>query len=122
MKKKLAILVTAMAAMLCLFLAGCGGSNGDADLSDSQFVGTWQAVSASLGDTTEPFDATCILTLNGDGSGTLDDGEETVEFTWQLTDEGFKTMGDDAKMKFVDNGDGTISAKILGTRLNFEKQ
>lgn len=42
-----------------------------------------KAVSMSIGDTTEPFDETCNLTLNSDG---------------------------------------TISGKVLGTKLNFEKQ
>lgn len=120
MKKALIVLAI---AMFCVLFAGCGGSSGgDADLSDSQYVGTWQAVSMSVGETSEPFDETCVLTLNGDGSGTLSDGEETAEFTWQLTEDGFKTTGEDAKMKVVDNGDGTISAKIFGMKLNFEKQ
>lgn len=122
MKKTLVILAVAMTALFCVMLAGCGGSSGGGeDLSDSQFTGTWNAVSMSIGDESEPFDETCIMTLNGDGTGTLDDGEESSEFTWELTDEGFKTSGD-MKMKFVDNGDGTISGKILGTNLNFEKQ
>lgn len=82
-----------------------------------------KAVSMSIGDTTEPFDETCNLTLNSDGSGQLDDGAgEVSKFTWELTDKGFKAKGDDINMTFVDNGDGTISGKVLGTKLNFEKQ
>ena len=46
--------------------------------------------------------------------------EETTQFNWELTDKGFKTTGD-MKMIFTDNGD-TISGKILGANLIFEKQ
>lgn len=121
MKKTIIILAVAMTALFCITLAGCGGSNGG-DTSDSPYLGTWNAVSMSIGDESEPFDDTCILTLNDDGTGTLEDGEgEVTEFTWEPTEEGLKTAGD-MKMKFVDNGDGTISGKILGANLNFEKQ
>ncbi len=122
MKKALVILAFAVAAMLGVLLAGCGGSSsgGGSDLSDSEFVGTWQAVSMSIGDEEEPYTEECILTLNDDGTGTISDGSEVTEFNWELTDEGFKTSGD-MKMKFT--GDGTaIHGKILGANLNFEKQ
>ena len=122
MKKTIIVLAVVMTALLCVILAGCGSSGGG-DLSDSKYVGTWKAVSMSLGDEEEPYDGECILTLNGDGTGVLEDGsgeEEATQFNWELTDEGFKTTGD-MKMKFVDNGD-TISGKILGANLNFEKQ
>lgn len=121
MKKTMIILAVAMTAMLGILLTGCGSSGGDStDLSDSKYVGTWKAVSMSMGDEEEAYTDECIMTLEGDGSGTLTDGEETSDFNWEPTDKGFKTTGD-MKMKFVDNGD-TISGKILGANLNFEKQ
>ena len=46
--------------------------------------------------------------------------EETTEFTWEPTDEGFKTKGD-MKLKFTDDGE-QIHAKMFGVSLNFEKQ
>lgn len=119
MKKTVVVLVAAMAAMFCVALAGCGGGGGD--LSDSKYVGAWQAVSISLGDEEGAYDETCIMILNGDGTGTIESADEVTEFTWELTDEGFKTKGD-MKMKFVDNGDDTISGKVFGTRLNFERK
>lgn len=125
MKKTLIVLTVAMAAMLCILLAGCGG--GGDDLSDSKYVGTWKAVSMSLGDEEEAFaeGEEYILTINGDGTGTfegLDDegNPSTTEFTWEPSSEGFKTKGD-MKMKFKDDGE-QIHAKILGVNLNFEKQ
>ena len=123
MKKKIAVLTLAMAAMLCLLLAGCGGSSsgGDgSDLSDSPYIGTWTAVSVSIGDEEEPFTDKCDMTINSDGTGSLTDAEEVSEFTWEPTDEGFKTKGD-VKMTFKGDGE-KISGKILGAKLNFEKQ
>ena len=121
MKKKIAVLTLAMAAMLCLLLAGCGGSGGDgSDYSDSPYIGTWTAVSVSIGDEEEPFTDKCDLIVNSDGTGSMTDEEETTEFTWEPTDEGFKTKGD-VKMTFKGDGE-KISGKILGAKLNFEKQ
>lgn len=124
MKKILVVMAFAMAAMFCVMLAGCGSSG--SDLSDSKYVGTWKAVSMSLGDEEESLaDSEYILTINGDGTGTLsgkdENGQEEVsEFTWEPTDEGFKTKGD-AKLKFKDDGE-MIHAKVIGVNLNFEKQ
>ena len=42
MKKLLALLCCAAVAVSCMLLASCGGS-GSADLSDSEYVGTWVA-------------------------------------------------------------------------------
>ncbi len=121
MKKTMMILAVAMAAMFCVVLAGCGGGDsGGSDLSDSKYVGTWEAVSMTLADEEEPFEDKCIMTLNSDGTGTLESEDEVSEFTWELTDKGFKTQGD-MKMKFVDNGD-RISGKVIGVDLNFEKK
>lgn len=121
MKKRLAILLSFM-MVLTFALAACGG--GGSDVSGSPYVGQWKAMSVSIVDDSEDLegDGDYILTLNDDGTGnfvsTSEDGTETSEITWELTDEGFKTKGD-TKLKFKDNGDGTISAKILGVDLNF---
>jgi hypothetical protein len=126
MKKTIIILAFAMAAMFCIALAGCGSGGDGTDLSESKYVGSWKAVSMSIGDTEEPFeDGEYILTLNGDGTGTFEsvdpDGvEESGSFTWEPTDEGFKTKGD-TKLKFTDDGE-MIHAKVIGVNLNFEKQ
>lgn len=121
--KKTLVLVLSFMMILTFALAACSGGGGE-DLSDSQYVGTWIADTMSIGDTSEGFDGgTFTLTLNGDGTGTFisaeDGGEtETSDITWQLTSEGFKTKGD-TSLKFTDNGDGTISTKIIGVDLTF---
>lgn len=122
MKKKIAVLTLAMAAMLCLLLTGCGSSSGGdgGDYSDSPYIGTWKAVSVSIGDAEEPFTDKCDLIVNSDGTGSMTDAENVSEFTWAPTDEGFKTKGD-VKMTFKGDGE-KISGKVLGANLNFEKQ
>ena len=121
MKKKIVVLILAMVTMFCLLLTGCGGNGGDGiDYSDSPYIGTWTAVSVSMGDEEEPFTDKCDLIVNSDGTGSMTDEEETTEFTWKPTDEGFKTKGD-VKMTFKGDGE-KISGKILGANLNFEKQ
>ena len=113
MKKKLAILLS-LAMVLTFALAACGGGGGD--VAGSKYVGTWKAESLSLAGESEDLDTDFVLTLNDDGTGTLtgtdeDGAEEVSNITWSLINGGFKTKGD-AKMKFVDDGDG-IKSKIL---------
>ena len=123
MKKKLAILLS-LAMVLTLALAACGGGSSE-DLSDSKYVGTWTAESVSVADESGDLDGgVWTLELKGDGTGIMttvaEDGtEETSDFTWELTSEGFKTKGD-AKLKFTDDGDG-IKASILGIELHFSR-
>ena len=122
MKKKLAILLS-LAMVLTFALAACGGG-GSGDVADSKYVGTWKADSASFIGESGDLDHEFVLTLNSDGTGTLtgtdEDGvEEVSNITWSLINGGFKTKGD-AKMKFVDDGDG-IKSKILGADLHFSR-
>ena len=122
MKKKLAILLS-LAMVLTFALAACGSGGGE-DLSDSKYVGTWEADSLSFAGESGDLDGVFRLTLNGDGTGEFqsvdpEGNEEISDFTWQLTDDGFKTKGD-TKMKFKDDGEG-IKAKILGADLHFDK-
>ena len=129
MKKKLAVLLSAM-LVLMFTLAACGGGSGSgssADLSDSKYLGTWECSTVSLGDDAgELEDVIFTLTLNPDGTGTfysknLEDGkEETSDINWELTSEGFKTTGS-SKLKFKDDGDG-IKTSILGVELHFVRE
>jgi len=121
MKKKIAIMISFMMIMT-FALAACGGG-GDADLSDSKYVGTWRAASISAGGNSEDVDFDYILTLDGDGTGTFlassGDGDEISDITWSLTDSGFKTKGG-TKLKFTDDGEGIITS-ILGVKLHFDR-
>ena len=122
MKKKLAILLSLTLA-LAFALAACGGGN--EDLSDSKYVGTWVANELSFAGETGEMDSVFKLTLNGDGTGTLegtdaDGNQEVSNITWSLTDDGFKTEGD-AKMTFKDDGDGIV-ANLLGVKMRFTRE
>jgi hypothetical protein len=123
MKKKLAILMGLMMVM-CFTFAACGGGS-NADLSDSKYVGTWEATSITAGDVSEDLGGGVYnLTLNGDGTGVFyskspEGEEETDNITWVLTDDGFKTKGD-TKLTFTDDGDG-IKANVFGAELHFAR-
>ena len=119
MKKIMVLtLITAMAVSMFL-LVSCGGAS-EEDLSDSKYVGTWKISKLSLADESEDFDEEWTLEINGDGTGKSVSEDETVEFTWKPTDDGFKTKGD-LKMTFKDDGD-KIAGDMFGVKLIFEKQ
>ena len=125
MKKKLAILISLMTVMCFAFAACGGGSESSADLSDSKYVGTWEAGNLTVGDVNNDLGGGVYnLTLNGDGTGSFyskspEGEEETDNITWVLTDDGFKTKGDTA-LTFTDDGDG-IKTNILGVDLHFTR-
>ena len=124
MKKFVAIAVSIIMVFSVLALTACGGGGSSEDLSDSKYVGTWKGVEMTVADESEEFQDDIILTINGDGTGTLvgsEDGEdEESSFTWEPTSDGFKTKGD-VKMTFKDDGD-KITSKIIGVTMVFEKQ
>ena len=124
MKKFVAISVSIIMVLSVLALTACGGGGSSEDLSDSKYVGTWKGVEMTVADESEEFQDDIILTINGDGTGTLvgsEEGEtEESSFTWEPTSDGFKTKGD-VKMTFKDDGD-KITSKIIGVTMVFEKQ
>lgn len=124
MKKFVAIAVSIIMVFSVLALTACGGGGSSEDLSDSKYVGTWKGVEMTVADESEEFQDDIILTINGDGTGTLVGSEEGAteesSFTWEPTSDGFKTKGD-VKMTFKDDGD-KITSKIIGVTMVFEKQ
>ena len=124
MKKFVAIAVSIIMVFSVLALTACGGGGSSEDLSDSKYVGKWKGVEMTFADESEEFQDDIILTINGDGTGTLvgsEEGEtEESSFTWEPTSDGFKTKGD-VKMTFKDDGD-KITSKIIGVTMVFEKQ
>lgn len=124
MKKSLVIVLILMLVLSCVVFAGCGEGN-NAPAADSKYIGTWQAVKATFmgeeSDMSEVLGGDELkLILNADGTGTLESSEETSEFTWSETSDGFKVKGDDVDMKFKDE-DGVVSSSMLGVDLIFEK-
>ena len=120
MKRILSLTLAGVLVLSLLALAACGGGNEKQDLSDSEYLGEWKADSMSLEDASEEIGDDWILTLNEDGTGTLEDGDDKSEFTWQPTDGGFKTKGD-VKMDFKGDGE-KIKGKILGADLVFVRK
>lgn len=127
MKKVLMILCAMVLSLSCFALAGCGsGGSGDAPPADSQYIGTWKAVSAEFKGEEADIDEVLngqdfIITLNDDGTATVSSSDTNGDGTWSETDKGFKVTGDDIDMEFeVTDGVGTFS--ILGVNLRFEKQ
>ena len=127
MKKLLAIICCAAVAVSCMLLASCGGS-GSADLSDSEYVGTWvaQTIDAfgdeeTTEDVGEVFEGGMTLVVNGDGTLVADFGDdEPINATWEETSDGFKTKGD-MKLTFKTE-DGGITTNIVGANIHFVKQ
>ena len=117
MKRILPIMLALIMAVSVLALTACGGggssSGGDADLSDSKYVGTWKGIEMTYDGKTEPLDEEWVVTINGDGTGTYDGDEGAVNFTWQPTDNGFKTSGD-TKLTFTDDGDNIRCKMPIG--------
>ena len=126
MKKTLALFCCAAIAVSCMLLASCGGST--ADLSDSEYVGTWvaQTIDAfgqeeTTEDVSEALDTTMTMTLNGDGTLVADFGDdEPLNATWTETSNGFKTKGD-IKLTFK-NEEGGVTTNIVGANIHFVKQ
>ena len=121
MKKRLIILIGVLAVFTCMGFTACGSSGGNSDgtdLSDSPYLGEWVTADVSLGDESEAMEEDFTMTLNDDGTGTLVGGDETSNFTWTPTSEGFKTDGD-LKVKFKADGEDAIHAKLFGVSLNF---
>ncbi len=118
MKKTLAIICAAIIALSCVFLSGCGESKPS---PDSQYIGTWKAVTAGIGDEIDPaeevFTNGFVFTLNADGTAIVNsDGQEEKQ-TWTETSKGVKIDGMEYK-----NEDGKLTANIIGVKIVFEKQ
>lgn len=128
MKKTLMVVFCMIFALSFLTLTGCGGSSdsgeGEAPAADSAYIGTWEVVSASVGD--EEADTEDIphfvLEVREDGTAALTDDEGNVsEGNWTEIDGGIKVKGDDIDMKFMDK-DGSLECKVIGVHMILEKQ
>ena len=123
MKKTLSVLIIMMMLFSSIALTACGGDK-KTDLSNSKYLGKWEASALSLGDLSENVDESSELnettmTLLADGTGHMDGDGEVSNFTWSEIDGGFKTKGD-LKATFKDE-EGGIKAKIIGVDLHFVK-
>ena len=112
-------LISAAALSAAALVAFRGGSK-KADYSDSKYVGTWKVASMGFMEASEDIDEDWTLELKADGTGISITKEETDDFTWEPTDNGFKTKGG-VKLDFTDDGD-RIVGNLFGVKLVFERQ
>ena len=121
--KKRIISVLCLLLMACTLLAACGKEKAEAiesDLTKSKYLGTWDAVSMSFADSTDPFEEECYLTLNPDGTAVFYTVDGAASCTWVETAKGLILL-DDADMVFTDAGDA-ITMKTIGVTIRFEKR
>lgn len=120
MRRKLVLLVGMIVMISCFALSGCSKGEGSSDYSDSKYVGTWKIDTISFQEASEEFDENWVLIVKADGTGISKDSEEETDFTWQPTEDGFKTKGS-VKMTFKDKGD-KIETGLFGVNLTFHKE
>ena len=119
MKKIISLgLITAM-VLSAAALVSCSGGSKKADCSDSKYVGTWKVASMELQEASEDFDEDWTLELKADGTGISKTKEETDDFTWEPTDNGFKTKGG-VTLDFTEDGD-RIVGNLFGVKLVFDR-
>ena len=98
--------------------ASAASASGSAAAAESKYVGTWETTNMTLKDQSESLDGTWKLEIYADGTGkSIGEAEEAEEFTWQATNNGFKTKGG-VKLTFTDEGDG-FKTKLLGVEIHF---
>lgn len=117
MKKRFAVLIGSIMAALavCFALVGCGGGS-SAD-NAKNFVGYWELTAMTASDGTDGAETlslmaslglTTSLTLNEDGTATLDMFGDKSTGTWTATS---------ATVASVDTGNGTIDFTLSGDKL-----
>ncbi len=120
MKRIISTVLIAVMILSAIALTSCGGGSKKEDLSDSKYVGTWKIAALEFQEESEDFDEDWTIEIKGDGTGQSIAQGETQDFTWEPTDDGFKTKGD-LKLDFTEDGDNII-ADLFGARLVFERQ
>lgn len=115
MKKLLAVLGVMIIGAFCL--VGCG-----TDMSDSPYVGTWNATTASYAGiemgVSDIMGGDVVLTLEDNGKCNLDVAGDGYSGKWAETDEGFII---DEEME-VTVADGVATMDYEGVLLYFEQQ
>ena len=116
MKKNFALILCVIMLFSCTVLTACGKKE-IVDLSESKYIGTWQAVSMTNKDISKN---ETTLTVNADGTAQLTAAGQNRACEWEETYNGFRfTKG--ARMTFTDDGNG-IKASDAGNIIRFERQ
>lgn len=128
MKRIFTVFCTVFMVFSCLVFTGCSKKeeiNTGADLTNSEYVGTWGFTKVSFAEeeasTDEVTDGNWTITLKGDGTGESVTSEGTEEITWGETSKGVKIKGEETNLDLVKE-DNLLTTKILGVTISFEKQ
>ena len=123
MRKTIAVLCSLVLAVTCVLLVGCGGGN--ADVSESKYIGTWKATSLTVAsesmDMDEILGGEWTIELRGDGTAVVITPDETLEATWSETSNGVKVKGDDINLSLKET-DENLVGEVIGVGIIFERQ
>ena len=121
MKKVIAVICCMVMAASCFLMAGCGGT----DMSDSKYLGKWQATIAEYGGSKLGVDDALggefSFTLNADGTVDVVVTGDKESGKWSETDNGIKFEEGDEELNFVEE-DGNLTLNYSGMKLTFEKE
>ncbi|MGI6737325.1 MAG: lipocalin family protein [Anaerovoracaceae bacterium] len=121
MKKLLAAAACLVIGIGMMCLVGCGDK-----YADSPYVGTWKAVSAEVSGfevSMKTVGLEMTLTLEEDGSCTVDAGDNSGSGDWEETDSGFKVKDSSGDMNFkVGDDKKTATVEYSGATLKLKKQ
>lgn len=125
MKKIKMIMSCILTVFLCVILVGCGAKETE-DVSNSQYVGTWKAVSVtamgSESTAQEVFGGDFTLELKADGTYVTNAGTDTTNGTWTETKEGPKLYEEGNKDGAVYKADGdTLVIDMVFAKVVLEK-
>ena len=112
MKLKKIIIVTCcvIIASLGILLTGCSDSN-SGKYADSPYVGVWMIDHFELEGKEYPYPGLFAFTFNADGSASLEDVSETVEGTWEPTEDGVK-FTDVEEDTYITYEDGNLKMEM----------
>ncbi len=125
-------LAFSFAIVLAFCMTGCG-----TDLSDSKYVGTWNATTAEYAGVelkTSDIFGEISVTFESNGKATFTVNKEDATATWSESDDGngviLKNDNEDESLDastgaesitFTETGDGTLTLEYGGATLTFEK-
>lgn len=119
-KGRRAVFLFAAVLLSAFLLAGCGGK----DLSNSKYVGKWNADKASVSGmevSVSSFMDEFSFDLKSDGSCTVKMDDESYTGTWDETDDGVEIRDSSDTLDMTDKS-GSLQIEYEGATITFEKE